>query len=737
MIAVLLLTTALLRAWPVALKVALGGDTSWIDIDRPPAATRRPVAIDDILSLREVQETAISPDGKLVAFLVRQAFRACNCYRTALYTSPGVGGGPVRKLLEEGQLLNLRWSPDGHLITFLSNRGGSRQVWCIEPDGLGLRSLFFHTPRNERTLVEALGEAQARVPVGVDQYEWSPDGSQVAFVAQSSPDSAQRQRVSDNGVVYDDELMWVFDLLRQSWIPPRLELWTYDLRQSTERLLWRSPRAGASSKSAGVWGIAWAPHGDRIAFGYPAGISRANGWLNHEIGLVTVSTGRFQRLTTSDSISEGLPAWSPDGNSIAYVSVSDWDRGLGGLSVMTLPSRRVRGYADHTSGILVPWLAWERTGGSLVFEATVPGGDYRQRSGVYRVMLGSGQVRRVSGVADHVSMCRGLMSSKAACVAQRPDVPPDPVLLDLNNGQTHRLATINSQLQELSLSAVKELQWSSPTGERANGYFLLPQNYVRGHRYPLVVVLYGFQGRFIAGAEWLTSYPAQVFAREGFAVLLCNPPARSSLEVGRPSDGRFTYGYGPLASIEAGVQTVLDMGVADSAQVGIMGWSYGGYLAQFALAHSSRFRVAAIGNGGGWSLGAYWYFGSRAHRQFYEKVVGGPPYGAAVEAWLRFFPASNPDRITAPLLMEFDANEVVAGLEMYTALRRQGKPVELVVYPDESHVFSQPVHRFVSMQRNLEWFAFWLLHRHPVDPKQEDRWRAMRETPRRPTSGPP
>jgi dipeptidyl aminopeptidase/acylaminoacyl peptidase len=703
-------------------------DTSWIDISAPLATTPHAMSVDDILSLREVRETAISPNGQSVAFLVRQAFRVCNCYRTALYTTQSSVDRSPKKLLEENQLLNLRWSPDGRLLTFLSNRGGPRQVWRIEPTGDDLAPLFFHAPRIDPTLVEALGQGLTPTAVGVDQYEWSPDGSKVAFVAQHAADSSQKRQLTDNGVVYDDESMWVFDLLRKSWVSPRLEVWTYDVRETKERLVWQGPTSGVSSKSAGIWGLAWSPGGDSIAFGYPVGISRASGWMNHEIGLLTVSTGRFDRLTYTDTLSEGLPAWSADGRQLAYVSVRDWDRAIGTISTIKLRDRQVRRFAARESGVLVPWLAWEQDT-ALLFEATVPRGDYRQRSGIYRINLRSQHVQRVTDSTVHISMCSALIDRQTACVRQRPDVPADPTLVDVASGETRQLASVNPQLQETTRSPVKELRWLSAFGVASNGYLLLPSGYVRGERYPLVVILYGFQGRFIAAAEWLTSYPAQVFAQQGFAVLLCNPPGHADKRDHPPADGRYVYGYSPLASIEAGVKAVVHSGVADPARVGIMGWSYGGYLVQFALSHSTQFRVGAVGNGGGWSLGSYWYFGSRAHRQFYERVVGGPPYGSTIGSWLRFFPSSRPSTITAPLLMEFDADEAVAGLEMYTGLRREGTPVEFVIYPDESHVFSQPTHRVASMQRNLDWFAFWLLGRAPrpgFDAGRAERWRAMR-----------
>jgi dipeptidyl aminopeptidase/acylaminoacyl peptidase len=112
-----------------------------------------------------------------------------------------------------------------------------------------------------------------------------------------------------------------------------------------------------------------------------------------------------------------------------------------------------------------------------------------------------------------------------------------------------------------------------------------------------------------------------------------------------------------------------------------------------------------------------------------EKVLGGPPYGLTLRNWEAFSPALNAQRVQVPVLMESSAEEAILGLEMFGTLRYHEVPVEFVIYPDEGHVLTQPVHRLASMRRNLDWFSFWLLKKEDPDPakrEQYERWRAMR-----------
>jgi dipeptidyl aminopeptidase/acylaminoacyl peptidase len=302
-------------------------------------------------------------------------------------------------------------------------------------------------------------------------------------------------------------------------------------------------------------------------------------------------------------------------------------------------------------------------------------------------------------------------------------------MVNLKTGKLHVVARLNPSLERKPLGEVTELHWGNRYGDRTNGFLLKPVGYVKGKRYPTLVITYWFEGRFVAEAEWITSYPAQLFSRDGFAVLMVNYPRYTDWPGNNFVLGSRAVGYSPLAGIERGIDLLVEEGIADSTRLGILGWSYGGFLGQFALANTRRFKAASIGADGDYNPGAYWLLGRRAFRKNYERVMGGPPYGETLKNWIAFSPAYNAGRVEAPVLMEYSGAEAFLGLEMSSAYRSHGVPVELIIYPDEGHVLTRPLHRYHSMQRNLDWFNFWLQGREDPAPDkapQYERLRALR-----------
>jgi dipeptidyl aminopeptidase/acylaminoacyl peptidase len=603
-------------------------------------------------------------------------------------------------------------------------------VWRVGRRGGSVEQVFNHAPGEAQGFADAQSGPRYPGRVGVESYEWSPDGSRIAFTTTPATDAAATQRLINDGLLYDPSRMFLFNILRKQWSREPTELWVYSVQSRRERRIWRIPQAGAISWAVGLSGFVWSPDGKRIAVSYAAGISQSGGgYFNDDLGIVDVAGRTFLPLIATDSLNEWHPEWSPDGSHIAFLSWFDGFLNSSGsrsaLGVVNIATRETQ-YVARGVAAASARLWWAAHGTAVMFQTTNPAGMHRARSGLYQVELASGRVQRFGSPDDHISDCGNVVHDQVACVRQGPNVPPDPAILDLRNGSVRVLATTNPQLRDAILGPVTELHWSNRFGVETNGFLIRPYNYVAGERYPLLLVLYGFQGRFIAGAEWLTSYPGQIFAREGFAVLLSNYPRTDGWEGNDFQRGSVAAGYGPLASLESAVTLLGEQGLVDTTRVGIMGFSYGGFLAQFALTHSSKFHVAAIGDVTDFNPGSYWLWGDRSHTLVYEKVLAGPPSGPTLANWLSFSPAFNADRVRAPVLMEYNSDEALFGLEMSTALRRHGVPVEFVIYPDDGHVFMQPVHRLSSMRRNLQWFSFWLLGKESASRDQIDRWRAMR-----------
>jgi len=150
---------------------------------------------------------------------------------------------------------------------------------------------------------------------------------------------------------------------------------------------------------------------------------------------------------------------------------------------------------------------------------------------------------------------------------------------------------------------------------------------------------------------------------------------------------------------------------------------------EFALTHSEIFQAASAGEGGLNNAGQYWVTGSSAMRAYLDAFFGGPPLGDTYRNYEEVCPALNAHRIRAPLLREYGPDVGVQSLELFAMMRRLGKPVEQVIYPGAPHVFDRPSHRMASMERNLDWFRFWLQgYEDPRADKKEQyaRWRGLR-----------
>jgi dipeptidyl aminopeptidase/acylaminoacyl peptidase len=337
-------------------------------------------------------------------------------------------------------------------------------------------------------------------------------------------------------------------------------------------------------------------------------------------------------------------------------------------------------------------------------------------------------VTLASNPEDYLSGCTpdsaGIMMS---CVRQSLSHPPEVALVDPATKQVRTLTHVNPAYDCLQRGEVSELHWSNQYGNQTDGYLIRPVGYVPGRRYPFLVILYGFERQFISQAQWITSFPAQVFAARGFAVLLMNPPpSRPFRWQGNQAAASFFDSENPVASIEAAVDTLVAIGIADRTRGGIMGWSLGSYWTDLTISRSDAFRAASSGETGWRTAGSYW-LGNDQSRYVLRAFFGGPPAGLWSQAYAHSSPVLRPAP-HVPVLREYELRSL-HGLE-YLSWADQGAEVELVFYPDDAHVFEQPVHRLASMQRNLDWFAFWLLNTERIDPAthaQYERWRAMRE----------
>jgi dipeptidyl aminopeptidase/acylaminoacyl peptidase len=687
-------------------NISYGSREPYIDISKPSEGVKREITLDDMVSLREVHEPRQSPDGRSMAFLVKQAFRSCDCSRTALYIIPTDGHSVARQLLQADHISQIRWSPDGRLISYLSSKGDSVQLWTVEPATQRAEQLFTHTANS-----------------GVLDYRWSPDGTRIAFTAQTPADPSVKLVAESQGFLYDDTTMNTRDLMAEDWgvAPKPMQLWLYDLREKRERLVWTTGGRGKMH----VGQLEWSPSGRKLAFFYSDG--RAGTY--DAMGIIDTATLAVSLLGDAGGSVSGEGAWSADENSMAFLarSVLFATRTLFVVNIIDRSRKAV--VSDLVSGN-GSWLAWDTDRHRFLLLLDGIGMDRRQ-TGLYSLDEGGSRPTRLSDLGGKLGDCDIVLRERIACVGQAPSSAPRPVLASIIDGSIQSFTNVNPELASIELSPVRELRWQNSYGDETNGYLILPIHRTSGARVPLVVMGYGFSGEFVAQAsQSLTTYPAQAFARDGIAVLLFNYPQFARWEGANFQRASRAFGFGPLSSLQAIVRKLDSEGLIDPRRVGMMGHSLAGFWVELAISQTNLFKAVELHNGGTDSEpGTYWEFGSKHLREQQEMLMGGPPYGETLKNYLGFSVSLNANRIHAPVLMEYDSSEAFDPFEVYEALQHYQVPVDYFIYPNDGHVTQRPEHRFVSLQRNLDWFEFWLLDREndaPSKGNQYLRWRQFR-----------
>jgi dipeptidyl aminopeptidase/acylaminoacyl peptidase len=724
-----LLSICVLGLWSVHSRSETGNSTlarpPSIDISRvPDAGILRGITLDDMVSLRQVHEPRQSPDGRHVAFLVKQAFRSCDCYRTAVYITDSQDGSPAQKLTEEDYISNLQWLPDSRSISFLSSKGGSMQLWRLDLTTRRAERVFMHTPNRDRSTAHAISQSRYLPASGVLDYQWSPDGKRIAFTAEPPVDPSITDAAAKEGYRYDDTTMNTIDLMVGDWAPAHRpkQLWLYDVSKKREDTVWTT----SGDWSNFITSLVWSPSGRKLAFFYSTNLGRDP----DSIGLVDIPTLSATRIgSAGGTVFPESAAWSADEHAIAYLAGSL----LSPVFTVAISNVIDRSRRENASGIYPshrPWLTWDADRHRILFLSGGIGKDPSQ-IGIYAVSEAGGEPLRLTATTGRTDDCDVILKGKLACVYQAPSVPPRPVLVSVTDGGIRSLTDVNPELKSIELGSVRELDWKNKFGDKVKGYLVLPTHHTPGVRVPLVVMGYGFTGEFVTQANSaLTTYPAQAFARDGIAVLLFNYSRYEEWSGPNFERGSRAIGYGPLSSIQAIVDQLDTEGLIDVHRMGMMGHSLSGFWVQLAITKTDLFKAVEMHNGGTLSEPeSYSVTGSKQIRELQEHYMGGPPFGETLKNYLGYSMTLNADRIHAPVLMEYDAIEATSAMLYYEAMQHYGVPVDFFIYPNDGHVTERPEHRFTSLQRNLDWFEFWLLGKENDPSSKTDqytRWRQFK-----------
>jgi dipeptidyl aminopeptidase/acylaminoacyl peptidase len=645
------------------------------------SGTGRPLTLDDLPTIPEVFSLALSPDGSRLAFVVETADETVNRTRHRLLMrtldAAGRPAGATRTVARGGSKLGQpRWAPDGRTLAYIDDRGGTPQVWTWDPATDERRRVTSHL-------------------AGVGTPAWSPDGRSLAVIADAA------QRLDEPVPIAERDATRRVLLVRghrhrvegRGWLAadgPRRHLWLVDVADGAMRQL--------TDGDAEVEAPAWSPDGRTIAFMADRSPDRDRHFGGEQIHLVDVASRAVRRLTAA-GVTCANPAFSPDGGRVAYLrseSPIQVDGHLERLWVADLADGREtcwtrdldRPIGFRPGGYRTPSAPAWTPDGAAVLQIEADGG----RSHLARIAP-DGVERLTDGAEAVLAFTASDDRRRVAVLRSDAATPPEPWLWEPDR-PLRRLWSGRPRGHDGARPVEPErLSVPRPDGLTVEAWLLLPP--AGRAAAPLVLLVHG--GPHNAFGERPVA-DAQLLAGAGYGVLLANPRGSGG---GSEAFSRAVigdWGGADLDDLLATTDTALAAhpDALDPARVAIMGGSFGGFMATWAITRTDRFRCAVAGAPVTWlegmlrtsDIGPTWAAGE----------LGGPP-----AEWLARAAARSPiaavDRIRTPLLLyhgEADLRVPISQSEaLLAAITEAGGDAELLRVPGEGHVLpgdASPVH---------------------------------------------
>jgi dipeptidyl aminopeptidase/acylaminoacyl peptidase len=634
--------------------------------------------VDQILSLKRAGSPEISPDGRWVAYTVRETNWDDNAYDTQIWLADATTGATRQLTNAKKSSQAPAWSPDGARLAFISDRTDKRQIYVINPLG---------------------GEADALTSLeeGVSSFAWAPDGKTIAYTSTEPKSAALKEREKKFGE---------FQVVEQDY--RMAHLFVIDVATRATRTL--------TSGAFNVGSFAWSPDGKQIAFDHRLNASPASSG-SADISIVSVTDASVRKLITQDG-PDSHPVWSPDGSRIAFESSMANPAYFYSNSLIAIVA--VSGGApvalsssfDEDPSIV----AWKPTG--LFFSAS-----QRTYSYLYRLDPNTKLVAKVSPVDQSVNSGFSLSKDGQTIASLHADAK---AMAEVYVG-TKKLTDLNAQIANWNTSTLEVVSWKSQDGATIEGVLHKPLAFDPARKYPLLVVIHGGPTGVSRAVPFTSStYPVDVWLAQG--VLVLEPNYRGSAGYGEKFRGLNVrnLGVGDAWDVLSGIDSLIAKGIVDPDKIGTMGWSQGGYISAFLATHDAA-RFKAISVGAGISDWMTYYVNTDIHpftRQYLKATPWDDP-----EIYAKTSPITYIKRAKTPTLIQHGATDQRVPLpnafELYRGLLDNNVPTKLIVYQGFGgigHGPSKPKSHRATMQHNLEWFDQYLFRSPGRTPSQEGKY---------------
>jgi dipeptidyl aminopeptidase/acylaminoacyl peptidase len=662
-----------------------------------PEMEKRFIKAEDLFELKSVTDPQFSPDGKKCVFVQTEMLENKNDYASNLYIIDIEGGGePKQWTYGENRNHSPRWSPDGTKLAFVSNRSSKNQIFVLNAAG---------------------GEARQVTDFrnGANGPVWSPDGERIACSVSLKPDEDLLAKDEEKK---DDKKLEPFVAVEMKYKSDAAGFWDGKYRQTVIVDL-ADGKAELVAKGEIDYHLqCWSPDGKSLVLSADESSERDLSFKS-DLWLMDIETGNKTKLTNGTGYF-GNAVFSPDGKYLGYTGherefenatlTQVWVQELetGNIQCVTENMDILVGdavAADFHQGAHSPGLIWGEDSESFYFLATDQGNTvlyFANLAGeVYPALLDQ------QHVYGYTLDCK---NQRIVAAISNPVLPGELFQLEVTTGEMTQLTSVNEKvLESVTLSKPEQISFEASDGTLLNGWIMKPAGYEEDKKYPLILEIHGGPHAMYANSYF---NEFQVLAAEGYGVLYINPRGSHGYGQQFVNAVRGDYGGGDYQDVMEAVDHALEKyDFIDKDRLGVTGGSYGGFMTNWIVGHTDRFKAAVTQR----SISNWISFYGVSDIGYYFTEWQIQANLSDLDTLWKHSPLAYVDKINTPLLILHSEKDYRCPIEqaeqLFIALKRQGKETKFIRFPESNHELSRsgkPNLRLSRLASIVDWFNSYL-----------------------------
>jgi len=625
------------------------------------------------LKLKNITAVRPSPDGSKVLYTVREAVMTPDRseYINQVFVCNADGSNTIQLTRGDKNSSNPQWSHDGKWIAYTSNRDGKNNLYILPLGG---------------------GESEKITDskTGVNDFAWSPDDKGFALTMSDNESDADEKNKKGK-----EDWYFMDDSVKQSRL---YVVWLNEKDSSGKRI-----QKSVTKENYNVNEFDWSPDGKQIVFSHGK-TPLVNDQVYSDISIVDVATGTPKKIVSSPAGESG-PVFSPDGKYFVYYCTEekvDW-AGPEHARIYSLADGKTWQLAatPNEDGGILGWtsdsknvLWWEPSNTlASIFVLNIDGKKISEWTKTGNELIA---IPYLNDGGNYLGF-----------TLQNPQKLPQAYVSSVTSYAPVKISNINTDRANAALPKTEIIKWKGADGKQIEGLLTYPVDYKPGQKVPLILNVHGgpagvFSQTCIASNGG--AYPIASFAEAGYAVLRPNPRGSTGYGTAFRTANHKDWGGSDYKDLMLGVDEVIKMGIAEENNLGVMGWSYGGFMSSWIVGHTDRFKAASIGAP----------VVDLAHQNLTDDIAGFLPSYFDNDPWADWasYDAHSPLRfvqnVKTPVMLQHGESDMrvpfTNGLMFYHALKRRGIPVRLLALPRQPHGPTEPKMILKVMQTNVEWF---------------------------------